>query len=47
MYYLKEMVYEYRNDTGINDNVDNWQRVSTLIRQREPYKRLERFEFID
>jgi hypothetical protein len=46
-YYLPEMVYEYRNDTGVNDGGFDWKRVSNIIQNREGYKNLDNFEFID
>lgn len=36
-YYLPEMVYEYRHDTGINDAENDWYRVSSMIQARPGY----------
>ena len=33
-YYLPEMVYEYRNDTGMNDAGEMWKKVADLIDER-------------
>ena len=46
-YYLPEMVYEYRNDTGVNDGGFDWKRVSNIIQDRPGYKNLDNFSFID
>lgn len=40
-FYLPEMVYEYRNDTGMNDAGDKWQSVADLIDSRSKYLGLE------
>ena len=41
------MVYEYRNDTGVNDGQFDWKRVSNIIQDRPPYQNLKDFPFID
>ena len=41
------MVYEYRNDTGMNDAGDKWQRVADLIDQRPKYEGLKDWKFVD
>lgn len=46
-YYLPEMIYEYRNDTGVNDGSYEWKKVSNIIQDRKAYKNLERFAFVD
>lgn len=40
-YYLPEMVYEYRNDTGVNDGGFDWKRVSNIIQDRAAYEKLK------
>ena len=45
--YLAEITYEYRNDTGINDGTDDWERVSRIILGRKAYKQIHKFSFID
>jgi len=47
IHYLAEITYEYRNDTGINDGTDDWERVSRLILNKRAYSSLENFSFID
>lgn len=37
---IKEITYEYRNDTGINDSPDDWIRVSHVILDKKPYAHL-------
>jgi hypothetical protein len=41
------MVYEYRNDTGVNDGGFDWKRVSNIIQNRPGYQNLKSFPFID
>ncbi len=41
------MVYEYRNDTGLNDGGQDWRRVSDLIDAKQRYEPLKDFRFID
>ena len=41
------MVYEYRNDTGVNDGGFDWKRVSNIIQDRPGYTNLNAFPFID
>jgi len=41
------MIYEYRNDTGVNDGSYEWKKVSNIIQDRKAYKNLERFAFVD
>ena len=43
---IKEITYEYRNDTGINDAPDEWTRVSHIILGKKPYAHLQEFPFI-
>ena len=43
---IKEITYEYRNDTGINDAPDEWTRVSHIILGKKPYSHLQEFPFI-
>ena len=45
--YLAQITYEYRNDTGINDGTDDWERVSKIILKNKPYKQITNFSFID
>ena len=43
---IKEITYEYRNDTGINDEPDEWIRVSNLILKKRTYDYVRDFSFI-
>ena len=43
---VKEITYEYRNDTGINDAPDDWSRVSHIILDKKPYPHLQEYPFI-
>lgn len=45
--YLPEITYEYRNDTGINDGTEDWERVSKVIMAKPAYQMLNEFPFID
>ena len=45
--YLAQITYEYRNDTGMNDGTDDWERVSKIILKNKPYKQITNFSFID
>ena len=45
--YLAEITYEYRNDTGINDGTEDWERVSRIILGKKAYKQISNFSFID
>ncbi len=46
-YYLREMIYEYRHDTGMNDAEKDWFRVSNMIQARAPYESITDFSFVD
>jgi hypothetical protein len=47
VFYLPELTYEYRYDTGQNDPGSGQQQVTDIVYNKEVYERLEELPFVD